>query len=245
MNPLNSRFWFAIGTAAVACLLIAGSVAQGQTPPPDRDTILSGFLSCSRDKDGNMMCPARIHYLNMSEGKTYAIRIETTEFDAKLAIEDLHGNVLASDGDCIEEDLFGCIWFRPPSNDEYRFVVSASMPLLEGFYSVFVRELPIVMRVETTLTTEDEMRDECYQQTHEVTLNEGERYVIELASREFATCLKLLSPDGMIVAFDDEGTTSRPAQIIYTAPRTGVYRLVAASTMPHSVGAFRLTVNGE
>jgi hypothetical protein len=105
-----------------------------------------------------------------------------------------------------------------------------------------MRELPVVMRVEAELPIRDEARDNCYERVQEATLNEGERYIIHLESKEYATCLKLLNPEGMIVAFHDEGMPSNGAHIIYEAPRTGTYRLVASSMTTHAVGAFTLTV---
>jgi hypothetical protein len=249
MNQFINRIWLGYGVAALICLLLAAAIAMGQsprTPPPDRgDVILSGFLSCHVAKDSPRQCPFRLHYVDLKEGQTYAIRIESTEFEAGLAIEDMHGNVLATDGDCVEEDLFGCIWFRAPSTDSYRLVVTASSKMREGFYSVTVREMPIVMRVEASLTMTDKTQDECYQKVHDVTLNAGQRYVIELASKEFTPGLKLLNAEGAIVAFDDEGNTTNPARIFYTAPETGTYRLVTASTTRFSVGPFTLTVLGD
>jgi hypothetical protein len=244
MNQTISRFWLGYGIAALLALLLAATLALGQlTPPPKQgDVSFSGFLSCQAGKDSPRQCPFRLHYLDLKEGQTYALRIETTEFDARLAIEDEQGNVLASDGDCLEEDVFGCIWFRAPTAGRYRLVVTASSPMREGYYSVSVRELPIVTRLESSLTMTDEAPDECYQRVHDVTLVEGQRYIIELASKDFTTGLKLLNSDGAIVAFDEDGTTTTPARIVYTAPKTGQYRLVAASTTRFSVGPFNLTV---
>jgi len=244
MKQLSTKLWFSCGFAAL--ILLTGTFVAGQTPPPDRGEVtLSGFLSCHVAKDAPRQCPFRLHYLDLKEGQTYSIRIESTEFEARLAIEDLHGNVLAMDGDCVEEDLFGCIWFRAVESGSYRLVVTASPPIREGFYSIVVRELPIVMRVEAALTMIDEAQDECYQKVHDVTLNAVQRYVIELASKEFTPGVKLLNSDGAIVAFDVEGTTTTPARIIYTAPRTGVYRVVTASTTPYSLGAFTATVSND
>src|SRR5262249_36906077 len=133
----------------------------------------------------------------------------------------------------------------PPTSGCYRLVVTAHAPLREGFYQVTMRELPIVMRVEAGLTLQDESQESCYHRSHEVTLVAGQRYIIDLESAEYATCLKLLSPEGMIVAFDDEGSPMRGARLMYEAPRTGTYRLIVASTEPYAVGRFTLTVCKE
>jgi len=57
--------------------------------------------------------------------------------------------------------------------------------------------------------------------------------------------VKLLNAEGTVVAFGDEGSEARPARVVYQAPDTGAYRLVAASNTPNAVGAFTLMVTGE
>src|ERR1017187_7311915 len=196
MNHLTAKFRFASCIAALASLLLAGNVALAQTPPPGDETIFSGFLSCGGVGDSRQ-CPFRQHYVTLTQGQTYAFRISSTEFDSRLIIEDQQGNVLATDTDCMEEDMFGCIVFRAPTTGRYRLVVTSLPPLREGFYQITMRELPIVLRLESALTTNDDSQDNCHHRVHEVTLTEGHRYIIDLESKEFGTCVKLLNPEGM------------------------------------------------
>jgi len=186
MDHFTTRFWIG-ALAALAWLFAASNFTAGQTPPPGGgdDIVLSGFLQCSSPKDSPIQCPSRLHYVNLMADRNYAIRMQSTEFSASLTLEDLKGNLLAADTDCWQEDLNGCILFRPPTPGTYRLVAKAATPLREGFYTITIHELPVVMRVENVLTTNDESRDYCFHQIHDVTLIAGQRYIIELASDQF------------------------------------------------------------
>jgi hypothetical protein len=245
MNRFTTTFWLGGGIVAIVLLLLMGTFAGGQTPPPDRDdVVLGGFLGCHVAKDSPRECPFRLHYVNLVQGRTYHIRMESTEFDPRLILEDLAGNLLAGDTDWFDA-LPGCIVFRPPTSGSYRLVASAAAPMHEGYYTITLRELPVVMRVEAALTTADEARSDCYHRVFEVTLTAGRRYIMDLESNHFETFVKLLNPGGAIVAFDDEGCSNRPARIVFEAARTGTYRLVATSGTPAALGAFTLTVCEE
>jgi hypothetical protein len=246
MNHFTTKFWIGSCVAALIVLLLSTPFAIGQTPSPNgNEVILSGFLSCTLEKDSPRQCPFRLHYVNLNQGSTYIMRIESTEFDARLLLENLEGKLLAANYDWVDEDLFGCIVFRAPTTGSYRLVVSAAPRLNEGFYTVMLRELPVVMRVEAALTTSDAALENCFHKAHEISLVAGRRYIIDLESNEFETCVKLMNAEGAIIAFADEGNPDRLARLVFEAPRTGTYRLVAASNTPYAVGAFRLTVCGE
>ena len=68
------------------------------------------------------------------------------------------------------------------------------------------------------------------------------RSIIDLASEDFEAFVKLLDPNGAIVAMNEEACMPRPARIVFTAPRTVNYRIAATSAAPFATGAFTLTV---
>jgi hypothetical protein len=239
------KFWFVCVFAAVIWLLFGGPIASGQTPPPEgnNDIVLSGFLGCGNPGAAPRECPLRIHYVNLTEGKMYAIKMASSEFNSKLVLEDMQGNVLACDTDYYD-DLCGSIAFRPTTTGSYRLTVSAKNPI-EGFYTVTVREVPVLMSVVGELTPNDPVRNDAFMSVHEITLTAGQRYLIDLQSDQFDTFLKLLNSDGAIVAFADECGTMRNTRVIFTPTRTETYRIVATSYEPAVIGAFQLTVCEE
>jgi hypothetical protein len=237
-----TKTWFGRSVFAILLLLLMAIFAAGQNQPPAReDVVFSGFLACNVSKDSPRQCPFRLHYVDLVQGNAYFIRMDSTEFDAYLLLENLEGKLLATDRDFFEA-LPGYIVFRPPTTGSYRLVVSAAPPMREGFYTIVLRELPCVMRIEATLAEIDESPNDCYQRVYELTLTAGRRYIIDLESNQFEPFVKLLNADGAIVAFDDEGSSNRPARVVFVAPRTETYRLVATTGTPRALGTFTLSV---
>src|SRR5215203_127508 len=127
--------------ATIVCLFLVATVASGQGVPTAPVTVASGFLACSNDNDdANRLCPFRAHYIELVGGRTYWMRMESSEFHPFLLIEDMHGNPMAMDIDDFNT-MPGCIIFRPQTTATYRLIASASMPIREGFYRVSMREL--------------------------------------------------------------------------------------------------------
>ena len=244
MTHFITKSWLGYVTVALAALLPAGTVASAQTlPPGNEDIVLSGFLNCS-GTNAERACPFRPHYVQLTKDRVYCIRMESSEFTASLMLEDPSGNLLATNTDDFEA-MPGCIIFRAPATERFRLIATSLPPTQEGFYMITIHELPVRMRVDAALSVTDPVQADSFHQTHEITLLEGRRYVIDLASIDFEPFVKLLDPDGMIVAFNDEASMPRPARIVFTASRDGNYRIVATSATPFATGAFTLTVCEE
>jgi hypothetical protein len=179
----------------------------------------------------------------LTEGSIYCIKMESSDFFSSLTLEDLRGNLLAMNTDFFEE-LPECIVFRAPATNRYRLIASATEPKA-GFYTITIREMPILMRVDSGLWVTDPLHGDAFRKTHELTLIEGRRYIIDLASEDFEAFVQLLDEEDTMVAFNDGGCHPRPARIVYTAPRTGAFRVVATSAAPFATGAYTLTVCEE
>jgi thiol-disulfide isomerase/thioredoxin len=65
--------------------------------------------------------------------------------------------------------------------------------------------------------------------THTIKLKAGKIYRIDMRSEQFDPYLRLESPEGKIVAADDDGGGGTDARIIYKAPKDGEYKIVAIS----------------
>ena len=75
---------------------------------------------------------------------------------------------------------------------------------------------------------------------YDVKLKAGREYRIELSSEQFDPFLRVESPAGKELAFDD-ANGRRNARLVFTPPADGVYRVVASHNGDR-LGAFRLTV---
>jgi hypothetical protein len=226
--------------AVVICLFLTATVASGQYTTPARDGVIAGFFACA-GSDAERDCPFRIHYVDMVKGRTYLLRMESTESSAHFMIEDLYGNSLATVSDDFNT-MPACVVFRAPATAAYRLIASATNPIEEGYYRVSMREVPSLFEVAAELTSNDRMRNDCHERTYDVPLVAGRRYVIDLGSRDFEAYVKLMTTEDVIVAFEDESTPMRGARLVFTPTRTEVYRIVATTLMPNSTGAFTLNV---
>jgi hypothetical protein len=225
-----------VGVLATILLLVFGSIAWGQNVVRDRGPIqLAGYLSCGTAEDGSSVCPFRLHYVELEKGRTYLINMESTEFDAKLVIEDLHGNVLATDRDNYDS-LYGMIAFRPNETAHYRLMADSLTPM-EGFYTITIRELPSI------LTAEEELTMTAPERTFEMELIAGRRYIIDMQSADFDAFIRLTNMEGAIVSFEDVCGAMKNARVIYEPTVTGTYRVIAASGSERTTGTFRLCVN--
>jgi hypothetical protein len=228
---------------AIIGLLFASDIASGQNATPPRDTVITGYLACSKDNaNAGLTCPFGLHYLDLREGSTYYLRIESTDSNPWMMLEDLHGNGLATDADDFST-LPGSIVFRAPANATYRLIVSAGLPIHEGDYRITMRELPSVFAVAEELTATDARNNDCHERIYDVPMVAHRRYVIDLGSADFDAYLKLMTMENVIVAYQDECNPVRGARIVFTPVRTEVYRITATTLMPNSTGRFTLNVS--
>jgi Bacterial pre-peptidase C-terminal domain len=79
----------------------------------------------------------------------------------------------------------------------------------------------------------------CKNYTHKLTA--GKTYLIDMKSRAFNSFLRLEDPEGTQVAEDDNSGGMQDARIVFRAPKTGDYSIVATS-VGESMGKFTLTV---
>jgi thiol-disulfide isomerase/thioredoxin len=82
--------------------------------------------------------------------------------------------------------------------------------------------------------TEDDPTDEVVKgsphKIHEVDLEAGKIYRIDMTSPKIDSFLRLLDPDGRQVALDDDSGDNFNARIVHKAKRTATYKIVATST---------------
>lgn len=224
---------------------IAVVPATGPVP----SVVITGALTSADAREPRHQCPHQAYPVTLEREKTYVVEMRGLDFDTYLMIEDADGNLLAQNDDdriaFTNDALNSRVTFRPPATGTYRLIASAFSPSGEGNYTIIVREIPVIMRLDDYLTPCDEANEDCRYKTYDVALTAGRRYDVALESSEFPTGLKLLDPEGMIVAFDEGGGPDTNTRLTLIAPATGTYRLVATSFSPQAVGVFNLTVRED
>ena len=68
-----------------------------------------------------------------------------------------------------------------------------------------------------------------FRKVHEIDLEAGKTYRIDMTSKALDSFLRLLDPDGKEVAEDDDSGGDFNARIIYKAKRTATYKIVATA----------------
>jgi thiol-disulfide isomerase/thioredoxin len=105
----------------------------------------------------------------------------------------------------------------------------------------------VVFSKTEELTDKDEMDTKLknsYCKVYKVKLSEGKAYRIDLASKAFDTFLRVENAAGKELAFHDDidYPTNTNSRLIFQAPKTEEYRIIATSFTPKAVGEFTLDV---
>jgi hypothetical protein len=241
---MNTKFWIAIAVVILVWLLVVGNIASGQPATVGNDNIvITGLITCGAGNGAKPFCPFNLHYVQLTAGRTYMIRMASSDFNTNLTLENLPGKVLACDRDDYDA-LNGAMLFRPAVTGQYRLIATSASPT-EGFYTITIREMPVLISAEDALTTADPRENDCHVRFHDVPMTAGRRYIIDLESNEFAPFVKLLNAEGSMVAFADECGPMHNARVIFEPTVTGTYRLVTTTWGPHETGTFRLYVCEE
>jgi hypothetical protein len=90
----------------------------------------------------------------------------------------------------------------------------------------------------------DRVRAQSYHKAHQLVLEAGRTYVIDMKARApgFDPYLRLEDDTGKEVASDDDGGGGLDARIVYTAARGGPHRIVCTTYKPQMAGPYQLTV---
>jgi len=123
---------------------------------------------------------------------------------------------------------------------------------MEGDATYGIMIVPVVgptpnMVINATLTSADlpEPRHQCPHKVHEVFLDQGKTYVLEMRSDDFDTYLMLEDGEGALLAQNDDDSTVLTAyalnsRIAFQPPTTGTYRLIASAFHPAGEGNYTI-----
>jgi hypothetical protein len=88
----------------------------------------------------------------------------------------------------------------------------------------------------------DPVRNGCRHKVHVVAMKAGQTYIIDLKSTDFDAYLRLEGPDGAKLAEDDDSGGDLNARLTFTAPKDGMYRVIATTFQQGQTGDYSLIV---
>jgi formylglycine-generating enzyme required for sulfatase activity len=105
------------------------------------------------------------------------------------------------------------------------------------------------LSVQSELTATDPTEGGRHAKTYTFKMTAGKNYVIDLMTREgnartrytFDPYLRLLDPDGRLVAQDDDSGGFPNARINFLCVKSGTYKIIATTFQPNMTGKFLLT----
>jgi CHAT domain-containing protein/tetratricopeptide (TPR) repeat protein len=117
------------------------------------------------------------------------------------------------------------------------FPIQISKPLLIAQASTSVSPVSITGRLDQNSPT---LPDGSHYQEHTFEGRAGDQIAIELSSDEFDAYLILKSPDGKVIAQNDNGVSGINSTIVITLPTTGVYIILANTYGAGATGSYQL-----
>ncbi len=197
---------------------------------------------------------AKLYRVRLDKGKSYQIDLQSKDFDAYLYLRDAQGKVLAEDDDG-GGGLNSRIVYTPDENAMFQIVATALDEGKTGDFALLVGEKGTVAKGTQELKLKDgkaeimsaladgdpvEQNKICKVFTCKFTA--GRSYRILQQSTDFDSYLYLLSPEGRILAQDDDSGGDLNSLIVHTPAASGTYRILATSLGGKDVGNFTISV---
>jgi hypothetical protein len=198
-------------------------------------------------------CNFKIHVIKMVPGRQYEIRMDSSEFDSYLRLEDSTGKQLAEDDDS-GGNLNARIVFTPTKADTYRIITTTFSSGMSGLYTLTIRPSgapaeSVVLKISPRLVNTDpadKVKQGSYHQVHPVRLRAGKAYKVEMSSSQVNPCLRVEDIGEKVLATGDRpGGGAGSATILFRPTRTGTYRVIATTGNPNQEGNYSLRVTEQ
>jgi thiol-disulfide isomerase/thioredoxin len=217
--------------------------------------------------------PRKVYKIKLLEGKTYQIDLTSQDFDALLRLEDRAGKEITGNNDFEPGSLDSRIAHTIDKTGEYR-IIATCLDGKTGKFKLTVVETSAVAaaqgpaaslfkagqaialtlkdgkaRYTGELTEDDTACTSGYFKVFSIKLEAGNTYRIDY--REAGYNPKVLDPllfledaQGKVLAKDDDSGGGLNARVVYKAPSTGIYRLIATTANTNQIGKFSVEVSG-
>jgi hypothetical protein len=174
----------------------------------------------------------------MEKDKSYQIDLRTNAFQPYLRLENSTGTQVG-----VGNGMPASIFYKPTKDEDYQIIVTSQGNGVGKFIlSIRDASASLVFSVTDKLAENDKV----YVQNRKhkmflVEMEEGKTYQIDMKSTNLDSYLYFESPDGKLLAQDDDGGGYPDARIIHKATKTGKYRVIA-SHFDGKLGEFTITV---
>ena len=213
----------------------------------------AGVLAVTDPLDPFLNAPAQTFNVILKKGTPCIIDMKSKDFDPFLRFENMAGVNLKF------EDVGGeghsTLIFTPLADGIYRVVASSfdyklgafELKLSEGVPAKQYDIGPDGLKIAANLSKTDPIDIEAGQLTpfrckvYEVKMKGGEKYQLDLASKQFGPDLRIEDARGQILAVDRNALGKFDPRIIFSPPADGVFRVIV-SQVDNRFGAFNLTI---
>jgi len=200
--------------------------------------------------DKSIALPAKQYAVKLAGKTKYRLTMRSTQLDSVLVVQDAEGKQLAWDDDSGGK-LDAQLDFTPPKAGTYKIFAAALTGT--GAFTLTIsqegsakQEPPAkVLDVGKGLKLTGTLGAQKKNVTYHVKLTEGKTYQIDMISADQKTLdpfLRLLDSGGKQLAFDDDGGEGLNARLIFRAPATATYQIIATSFGGGGQGEYTLEV---
>ena len=223
-----------------------------QTPISVGQTV-SGTLTLDDGRSVDCSgCFADLHEFSIGSSQDLVISLDSTDFDAFLAVLDSSGAVVATD-----DDDGGGSNSRISSTfaaGTYQIEATTQSPGEQGVYTLSLLASPVPtptlmpisvgQTVSGTLISGDRSSvgcSGCFADLYEFSIGSSQDLVLTLDSTDFDAFLAVLDSGGAVVATDDDGGGGLNSRISSTFA-AGTYQIEATTHSPGEQGAYTLSL---
>ena len=264
---LQSRF-IIVAIAFVGAMLTLGNLAGGEKKgkdpekkkEPAKPVVVDGELLNGDLKDKvqqNSYC--KTYTFKMEKDKSYQLELTSTAFQPYLRLLNADGNQVAVDFDQTGQRAPATLVHRSAKTEDYEIVCTTINPNTQGKFTLTVKELtgdegkPIDLKLDKgvgnykgNLTKTDPKYKGKFHKLIIVPLEKGKTYQLDMTSDlnngGFDSYLFFESPQGNLLAQDDDGGGFPSARIVHQAAESGNYRIICTYFGGGGFGPFNLQV---
>ena len=234
--------------------LSAGDKKKDIDKKPAPDVVVNGELINADLKDKvHTQSFAKTYTFKMEKDKFYQIVLVSNAFPVALRLEDAGGGQIDSD---LSRTGTANVFYRCTKTDDFQIIATSQNGGM-GKFTLTIKEIigddgkPIELKnengkasVKGNLLKSDPVYKAAGKK-HKMFLFEmtaGKTYQIDMTSGAFDSYLYFESPEGKLLAQDDDGGGYPSARIVMKAPSTGKHRIICTYFGGGATGEFNLSI---